>query len=174
VIFDSQIWRHDLQRIGSDLARWQTQRRWTVATYANFEHAVMRGFYIVRKLLESQLVRVSNAHNFSLVRFPSLVSGHSHLIWPNLNKRYDFRSPAKSGKNIPFIANQFIHSYVFTPSFDSRTGLLSGVFFASDNESPVHMFWIPVSTIAAIFSAVARGRGLAFRVAPDTNKFMYP
>jgi len=175
MIFDSHYWRRELRRSIADINIRTRQGRWTEATFGNFERSLMTGFYTVRKLMESKLASAKlTGTNWPLTAFP-FKGGHigAHLIWPDIPERYDLASPKKVSKATGFIANQFIHSYVFTPSFDN-SGTLNGVFVSSETEAPKHVFWAPITTIAKIFTTVAGSRGMPFRIAPHRNRIKYP
>lgn len=174
MIFESIYWRRELRRVIKVISKLKLQRRWTDATYGNFERAVMTGFYIVRKLLEAKLASDKlRATTWPLTQFPYVKGGLSHIIWPQVHDIYDLKHPARCGKATHLIAHQLIHSYVFTPSFDS-SGLLTGIFFVSEKEAAQRVFWAPIDTIASIFGAVISRRGLAWRIGPEKNRITYP
>ena len=53
MIFETNYWRLELERLARRLKRHMTQSRWLASSDASVEKSVMLGFYSIRKLLEA-------------------------------------------------------------------------------------------------------------------------
>ena len=171
MIFECQYWRKELRRLAGDLRKRKDQRRWSGRSEARVEQQIMVGFYMVRKLIEANVLRDElQASSFGIKSFAFKAKNISYIIWPDVAEKYDLPKPKDESVNLKDVANQVIHSYVFTPSFRTNGGL-TGVFVSSDDRrKDVRVVWLPVELIAHMFELTASSVSPGFRVAPERNR----
>lgn len=133
----------------------------------------MIAFYTTRKLIESHFTRPEPLEsNFTFKSFPSLGKRVSYFVWPEVQEKYDLKRGSVESRDARFIANQFIHSFVFRPTRAKKAGL-SGVFVASDREKDRQVFWFAVDVIVAVLEGVAASRS-GLRIGPEKNEMFCP
>src|SRR5437867_8953010 len=115
MISESRFWKADLARWAGHLERRIRARRWSDASTARVEKAVMLGFFALRRLIESK-GRLSDSTiqaRLRLTAFPSK-SRHITLInWLRVDRHFSLASPRPRRLGLEDLCNQFIHSYVF-------------------------------------------------------------
>ena len=153
MICDSTYWKEDLRRRSISLQKRLGQRRWTERSFALIEQELMLGFYSIRKLLESN--KISNAVTSICWPLTSYVCRDevTQLNRHALNDLYDLSRDTVQPRDITFVCNQFIHSYVFTLTFSDKDRL-DGVFVSSDRERNTQVFHLRIVDIAALFDRV--------------------
>ncbi|MBN1919588.1 MAG: hypothetical protein JW889_16960 [Verrucomicrobia bacterium] len=154
MIWESSFWKLDMIRRAHGLRRRLQQRRWTESSFARLEQELMLGFYSVRKLVEaSKLSDNIVQRSMPLVAYPSTGSVVNIMNWHHLDRHYDFGCPHCTARDLLFVCNQVIHSYVFAPLFGENT-LLSAVLFNSDRTRFDTLFSLEVTLIADLFEEI--------------------
>ena len=106
------------------------------------EKEIFFGFYSIRKLLDT--VKVSNATKattYELTWSPS-VKPVDYLNWHRLDKCYDLSTEHTEIRDIQYLCNQFIHSYVFIVAGEFR---IDGIYVASDHVKNKKVYFVPLS-----------------------------
>jgi len=111
------------------------------------------GFYAIRKLLDT--VKVSESTKKAAYELPwhPAIKPVDILNWHRLDELYDMESQGRETRDIRFICNLFIHSFVFMVSGDDR---IDGVYVASDRTRNKKVYFVPLSHILAMFRLVGR------------------
>lgn len=174
MIFHSERWRAQLKRTAVSLHQRSQQQRWSHSSLSIVEQELMLALYSVRKLIEGHLTGPTLlSQQFPFKAFPSNGKRVSYVIWPDVAAKYELSRPSSVARDARFIANQFIHSFVFRPTRTQGAGL-SGVFTVSDKEKDKRVFWFSVSVLHDILTTVAGSRSRGIRVAPDRNEMFFP
>lgn len=156
MIWDSYPWKADLRRRASWLRKQQHERRWPESAIVRVEQCIMIGCYCVRKLVEAKKLtdRVVK-RPVPLVIYPTTGKPVTLMNWHKVDQLYNFEKGQSRPRQMGFLCNQMIHSYVFVCGFNSRNGL-SFVLFSSDFERNRNLYQVSVRALANLFDAVAR------------------
>lgn len=125
------------------------------------EHLLMTGFFSVRKLFEAgtKLSSSSMELKYKLNRFPIRAEKMEHGPFPDkmnyhhLDRFYDFDKPNLVEKDLGYVCNQFIHSFVFAFMFDDDAKVES-VCVASDKDKNKFCNVFQISDALQIFKTV--------------------
>lgn len=157
MIYESRFWKEDLLKQAKSLLKKSTQRKWTENTYFRLEQTVMLGFYSVRKLVEAK--KISDV----VVEQRVSLSMHKHKDeWDpttlrnrrKIDRLYNLDEEEVVSRNLRFLCNKMVHSYVFEEFFDDESGLLTGIFFNSDKDRNKALYYIEIQKIIDIFEEV--------------------
>src|SRR5260370_14588070 len=116
MILQSFYWKRDLKRLSLVLRRRESQIHWPKASYASLEKEAMLGFYAIRKLMDAfqPQLPVGASTLLPLTTYPSRGKPFLKMAWPEVAHHFDLGKPRAVQKDLRFICNQIIHSYVFT------------------------------------------------------------
>jgi hypothetical protein len=154
LIWDSKYWKDDLLRWAEDLRKRSQQRRWSDKSLARLEQTIMLGFYSIRKLAEARkLSQRTIERQVSLTAYPWRGKLVTRYNWHRLSELYDFERQEDTSRDLRFICNQIVHSYVFVAEFD-EAGLLQGVVFCSDRQRNQRSFCIRLIDVVELFEIV--------------------
>jgi hypothetical protein len=157
MIGESRYWKEDLSRRARSLRSRLSQVRWAERSFARTEQDIMLGFYSIRKLLESQkLSDEARGVRVRLIAYPSKAKAHQ-LNRHAVGDLYDLEKPREEIRDIIFLCNQFIHSYVFQLTFSdtvSNGGALNGAFVSSDRERNRILYFVPLHGVLELFELV--------------------
>ena len=156
MIYESHPWRADLKRFARTLANARTMTMENESESARVERAVMYGFFALRKLEESdKLTKDTQSQTLKWHRFPAIIGKRMpRHKRQELDDYFDMLSPERVQLSPRELANQVIHSYVFTHLVDSRDRL-RGVFVASDRGRKRGVLYLPAWRIVLLFRRVA-------------------
>ena len=155
MIFESQYWKEDLARRSMSLKKRCEQRRWPERSFALVEQELMLGFYSVRKLLESNKLSQSVSDlRLSLCAHPCKNKAVTQLNRHAVDDLYDLGGTASEERDLAFVCNQFIHSYVFVLTF-AAANEWDGVLVSSDRERNRVAYYLPTGAIIELFDIVA-------------------
>lgn len=156
MIWDSHYWKDDLLKYARDLQRRKSQRRWSDGSFARIERNVMLGFYAIRKLIDARKLSTPLVEQLiPLSCFPSKGTRVTLFNSSRIEKHYDFGKKAKLKKDLVFVCNQVIHSFVFEVEILPR-GSLAGFLVSSDHERCKRLFRIPVGEVIRIFERTGK------------------
>ena len=130
----------------------------------------MLGFYSVRKLIESKTLSDSiDKQSFVLLRFERRPDRWvTHLNWHRVDELYDLSASREVARDLPYVCNQFVHSYVFVLRF-SKTGGFDNILLASDRERQEGVFFITASQVIDLFEAVGHDYPASARMLWDSE-----
>jgi hypothetical protein len=78
--------------------------------------------------------------------YPSKGKDVTIYNWDKIYKFYDLEAKQLSQRDLRFICNQIIHSYVFLPDIDDN-GVFQAIVFCSDRERNINLFEIEVNDL---------------------------
>lgn len=154
MIWESCYWKDDLLKTVEDLRKRKLQRRWSEVSRARVEQSVMIGFYSVRKLIEAK--KISDAISSRSVALCSFQPTGKHVTlrnWHRIYELYDLDRRAVEHMKVFDLANQFIHSYVFTLVFGEKGGLES-ILFCSDRRRSKALYMVTIDCLVEIFTQI--------------------
>ena len=113
------------------------------------------GFYSIRKLIEAHKVSDDiRDRSIPLVGYPWMGSPVTFMNWDKVDEKYDLENPERFKKQVIWIANQLIHSFVFLPCFDEDSRLDS-ILFNSDRTRRQHVYSMSMNQIVSLFEEIA-------------------
>ena len=171
MIWESKYWKEPLLKSARYLQRLRLDGSTSERTYVRIEKEVFFGFYSIRKLLDT--FKVSDS--IKTMRFE--VAWHlnrtsvDYMNWRKIEQNYNLSIQKSETRDLRFICNQFIHSYIFIPSeHDNR---LDGFFVVSDRERFAKCYFVKLEQVLRAFRAVGRDypENLQLRRDPATGQF---
>jgi hypothetical protein len=151
MIWQSEFWKDDLLRRAKCLRQKIQQRRWPDAAFGRLEQLLMVGFYSIRKLAEAKVLSDSTVGTpITLRLFPPRGKRVTRMNWHRIEELYRLDAGSRAHSNLVELCHQFVHSYVFVPSFNEK-GKLEGVFFASDRARNAGLRHLQIAPIARLF-----------------------
>lgn len=114
----------------------------------------MLGFYATRKLIEAKKLSDDVANqSLSLVAYPWRDKSVTRINRLDYRELYDFDRSRTVSRNLVFLCNQVIHSYLFVHSFDD-VDRFNGILVASDRERNQALYFIGSQQIVELFEQV--------------------
>ena len=142
MIVESSYWKEDIQRIADRLQKRSKQKRWPERSFYLVEKDVFIAFYGIRKLIEAKkLTQATEKMSIQLYTYPTTGYGVTRLNSHNIDRLFDLEKPQKQTRELKFICNQIIHSYVFTPALTEDNGL-AGIMFSSERERNQSLYFM--------------------------------
>lgn len=113
----------------------------------------MVGFYSIRKLLDTYKVKDTTKSELYPILWHPNRQNVDYLNWHHIDKLYDLENSSYEQRNIRFICDLFIHSYVFLiegqPKFE-------GVYISTDKIRNKKIYFLSADLIVNIFRLVGR------------------
>ena len=151
MITDSSFWKDELIERSEFIAKKMAQTRWRAASSARLEQCVMMGFYSIRKLIEAEKLSHSLSDcTVDILSWPNRKKPVDLMNWHRIDDLYELGNPKAMDLTLRFLANQIIHSFVFTPIF-SPVGPPEGIAFSSDKEKEKRLYYLGLETIKSLF-----------------------
>jgi hypothetical protein len=175
MIQESQHWKAPLKRA----ARWIDLLVIPSAnpdkTLVRLERELLVGFYSIRKLLEAQKCSTQVRDAKLKLQWHPINDGMvpDHINRDRVPNLYDLNATESETRDLKFICDQWIHSYVLVPVFDTD-GKLMGTYLASDITSRNKVYFITRATIVNVFRSVANDdqREAHFVRDPNTRRYV--
>jgi hypothetical protein len=154
MISESHYWKDDLLQCAQQLRRRMNQKRWTGVSSARVEQSIMLGFYAVRKLIESKKLSDDVANQtLRIITHPWQGKSVTRVNRFDYRELYDLNRSRIVVRNLTFLCNQVVHSYIFALSFD-ESGTFDGVLVASDRERHLALYFFQIQRIVDLFEQV--------------------
>ncbi|MCP4395505.1 MAG: hypothetical protein GY804_14755 [Alphaproteobacteria bacterium] len=157
MIYDSYEYKYELNKIFLRMEKRKLQKKWSDRSFFIFEKDFFFSFFIIRKMLEAETKLSTDMINLKVsLRLFSKLNEKTATILNNLSfdNIYDLNSDGVLiKKDLRFVYNQAIHSYVFSPEFDDNDAL-NGVFFNSFYEREKSLYYISLDEYLSIVNAI--------------------
>lgn len=154
MISQSSAWKEPLLKSADYLAKVRFGERTTDRTLVRVEKELFIGFYSIRRLLEGFLVSdATRAQRFKLEWYPAR-RRVDLLNSDKLDLNYDLSSTQVEERDLEFLCNQFIHSFVFMVSQENSR--LGGAFVASDRARHQRCYFVDRRQILTAFRTVGK------------------
>lgn len=172
MIYESSHWKQPLLESAQRLIEFQTFNDISEENFAQIEMDIFLGFYSIRKLFDTIKVTDELKNNkYSIVWYPH--QGND-ITWRNnhrVDEHYNLNQKNSENRGLWFIASRLIHSFVFQICVNS-TGGLNGIFFASDSDKNMKVYFLSTENIASFFEEVGNNyvKEIHFIRNPDTGE----
>ena len=140
MIWESSYWKEPLLKTATWLRRMRLKARSGEAILVKLEKERMIGFYSVRKLLDNLMVSDQLKERLFQVTWYANQRPVDFLNWHQIDRLFDLEKPQSELRDIEFICDRLIHSFVFVPDFDDER--LRGVFVATDTDRRQKVYFV--------------------------------
>ena len=156
MIWESYYWKEPLLKLASKITRWQREKNWSERILVNIEREIFIAFYSIRKLMEAhKLSDSTETLKINVYSYTNRGKDVTYMNWHKLEVLYDFSSQTSQIKDLRFICNQIIHSYVFVVNI-LDTEEFHSLFFCSDREKNNQLYELEISELKRILRIVGR------------------
>ena len=155
MIWDSVEWKENLLSTANWLSRVRLTENTRESTYVRVEREILIGAYSVRKLLDTVKVKDSTKRTRMSIDKYENKARVNHLNMHKIAEIYDLTSIHSEERNLRFICDRFIHSYVLVPGSDNDNRL-EGFFVTTDHDRNNKLYWVPLRVIVRMFRLVGR------------------
>ncbi len=154
MIWESCYWKDPLIEMASRFVTLKNVDEITEDQIVQIEKDVFIGFYTIRKLIESITKLTDKARNLTVevTWFPN-VKKVNRMNWHHIEKHYDLEDYHREKRDIRFICNQLIHSYVFTIMENEKGGLYA-ILFNSENVKDKRLYMLEIDEVIKIFQLI--------------------
>jgi len=134
------------------------------------EKELMISFYSIRKLLDTAKVTDATKATKYSISWYSNTHPVDYLNWHHIDRLFDLSTENQEVRDIRFICDRFVHSYIFIPDFDGEK--FSGVYIATDRDRRKKIYFVSADTIVAIYRLVGQDYPYtgAFKLNPETDE----
>lgn len=169
MIWESSHWKEPLLKSATWLRKIRFGENTQERTYVKIEKEIFIGFYSIRKLLET--VKITDAtknKKYEIEWYPN-IKQVNYINWHKIDELYDLNKRNKEYRDIRYICNLFIHSYVFIISEEEN---LNGIYVSSDSIKNKKIYFISIENILSIYRLVGRDypSGSAFSRNSETGE----
>ena len=153
MIWESCYWKDPLLKAATWLRSVKLGETTRDSTHVRIEKEIFLGFYSIRKLLDTY--KISDATKVTKLELTWFENKKAvtYINWHNLDKLYDLSTPHSENRDLRFLCNQFVHSFIFVVSGNGR---IDGVFVASDNVRNRKVYFVSLDQIIQMFRLVGR------------------
>jgi hypothetical protein len=156
MIWESEYWKEPLLKLASKLVRWKKPREWTERELVSIEKDVFVALYSIRKLMDAKkLSNATEVMSVSVSIYPSEGKDVTIYNWERIDHLYNLEVENLSQRDLRFVCNQIIHSYVFIPDIDEH-GIFQAIMFCSDRERNINLFGIGVDDLIDTLRVVGK------------------
>lgn len=124
---------------------------------ARAEREIFIGFYTVRKLLQTfKISEATKDIKTEIDWFPPIAGKEvDYFHRTDIDELFDLNQPKKELRDIGFLCNQVIHSYIFIHQI-AENQRLAGFYVASDKMRHARLYFVPILAAIDIFRTVGR------------------
>ena len=170
MISESSYWKEPLLKSASWLSQVRISESTQERTFIKIEKELFMGFYSVRKLLETAKVSDATKKEKYEVQWSPNTNPVNSLNRHEIDELYNLNVLNKETRDIGYICNLFIHSFIF---LISSNGKLEGIYVTSDRIKNNIIYFISIKNILAIFRHVGHDypSSVSYVRNPDTKEF---
>lgn len=157
MIHESRYWKTPLVRGANWLNRIVLTEENSESALARAEREVFIGFYAVRKLLPTFKLSESTKRLSGEVQWFAPRNGQKvdYFHRSDIDDLFDLNHANTEVRDIGFLCNQVIHSYVFVNS-TTEDGKLDGFFVSSDTMRQKRLYFFPLALVTQVFKTVGQ------------------
>lgn len=154
MIWESGPWREELCAVADRLDARKVDCNWDdERTAFEVERDVMISAYAIRRLIEAKKLPDSLAQGGHTVEaFLIFERVPDHMNWHRIEEFYNLESGTRARLSSIDLCNQFIHSYIWMPSFTDFG--LAGIFVTSQFTRTSELYLVDIDTLINFFRSV--------------------
>lgn len=122
------------------------------STLLKLERELFLSFFYIRKMIESEKLSVPILAQTHQLAWHPVVAEVDHLNWHRLDGVVEFETVRYEARNLEFICNRFVHSFIFAPCIEA--GKVSELLIATDRDRADKVFRVPLCLIRALLESV--------------------
>jgi hypothetical protein len=170
MIWESCYWKEPLLDSAKYLRSGRITEKTTERTLVRIEKEILMGFYSVRKLLDTYKVSDSSKKLKYKLIWHKNIKPTTYLNWHHVEELYDLKTHNAEARDIRFICDKFIHSYIFLP-VDDKSKLI-GFYVTTDRLKNQKCYFVSIDNVLSIFRTIGRDYPANFRqqVNPRTGE----
>lgn len=174
MIYESYVYKNELNRIADRLDKRLVQKRWPDHSLFLLERDIFIAFYIIRKLIEAKSKISSRTMNMKVKLVQYMPTGKSPNILndTNIDELYVMDKPSNVAKGLVFLCNQFIHSYIFCPYFETHPQSLA-ILFNSFYERTKGPYCLSVADLILIIRKISNDNPSSIRMRYNPEELDY-
>lgn len=155
MIYESYYWKHPLLKFAKWLEKAIIDDENSERILARTERETFIGFYAIRKLLETFKLSTSTKKTTYRLTYYNAVDNAKpdYFNCDRIDKHFNLSVEHHENRDIGFICNQIIHSFIFVISVN-ETGKIEGFYLASDRMKNHKLYFIPITIVIRLFKLV--------------------
>lgn len=153
MIWESYHWKEPLLKERKYLSKFHATPNTKESTFAGLEKRIFISFYAIRKLIDAdKLTTAYLSRKWNIAKYPNM--GFVDIMnWHNFDKKYDLSKETYETRDLEWICNQVIHSFVFILNF-RESGLFDGIFVSSDRNKNKCIYCFTRKLIFELFDLI--------------------
>ena len=155
MIQESRYWKAPLLRTATWLERLHINDASRERALVRLERELFVGFYAIRKLLDTFKVSSEIRSMNFMIRWSPCIQQVDFFNAHRIEELFDLTRTHVEQRDLPYLCNQFVHSYVFAP-IENEAGSIMGVYVASDRLKSEKLYFVELNQILSAFRAVGR------------------
>ena len=172
MIHESLYWKAPLLRSANWLEHLRFDEKTEERALVRVERELFIGFYSIRKLLETFKLSVSTKSLVFHLQWSPCIKMVDYFNAHRIDELFDLLAIKSEDRDLAFLCNQFIHSYVFVP-VHHKACTLAGVYVSSDRTRHAKLYFVELNQVIHAFRTVGRDykRELHLRRNAKTNQW---
>lgn len=158
MIHESKYWKQPLLRAASWMHKLRVQDSEVgERDLVRVEREIFIGFYAIRKLLETFKVSLSTKElRLDVQAFKANTERKAdYFNKTNIDELFDLDHPCQEQRDIGFLCNQIVHSFIFLIA-TRENGALEGFFVASDSMRFKKLYFVGIDQVIHAFKLVGK------------------
>ena len=153
MISESYYWKESLLDCANRLENYAKSKDINSKDLVEIEKDIFISFYSIRKLMDTIKIKDSTRELKVNLGWSSNMKKVTMLNSHTINALYNLDDVRNETKNLRFLCNQFVHSYIFEVLIEDGVGL-SCFYFTSDRDKNKKIFVITVKEVINILTLV--------------------
>jgi hypothetical protein len=170
MITESYYWKKPLLTGAAIIRKYMDRENITDGQFARIEREIFIGFYSIRKLLEATGKVSPETRDMKVgLKWHPKRSDKPLVDWYNRSEfweLYDLEDPKSEQRDLIYVANQMVHSFIFILSGDDDG---HGAFFTSDRDKKARLNFISTDEIVRVFETVGNDYPAGFNAWRDKD-----
>lgn len=168
MILESYYWKESLLDCANNLERYSKLKDIKPKDLVEIEKDIFISFYSIRKLMDTPKISDSTRELKINLNWSPNLRNVTMLNSHKMNELYDLDDIRVETKNLRFLCNQFVHSYIFEVVIENGVGL-SFCYFTSDRDKNKKIFFITVEMLVHILNLVGNDYPSKLKITRDSK-----